>query len=461
MFASLRIVRVAAFATLIFVCVPETIAQHLPAGPALPADSSPVEPGPPPVPLADKRAQNAEQLRLAQRKLVANGKTDKAAAQEVAYYQTREAVLAQQDAVEQQIKDLKARKTTLEKQLKSPPADEKACTFTELDRLKDLLAEDQARVALLADKLASAKASQDRAQSNLDEDELKSRQAQSALEKGKDTPNAAALSAAADAARHDVELAADTLALRKSEVVREQLGQEVQQLTLQLHQDQVARLSPLVTFKEADYEAQVDEIQKSQEAATESLSQAQDNLRSAELELTDVKKQLDAATGAERTKLAEEVAAKWRTKQRLDEQIDSFSQRLQQLSQLQVAWQRRYEIATIKKGSSDHEIWLKLKSEQKEAKDIIDELSSALRIQILTMKDVRTQLTASKKKPKRRQRARPRCCRGFRSNNRNLKKRCGFTIRGWSRSNRPGACMRSCWMSSMRACRRLRRQLWH
>ncbi|HEX5470651.1 MAG TPA: mechanosensitive ion channel domain-containing protein [Lacipirellulaceae bacterium] len=398
MFAPLRFARYVLLAVLVFAFAMGAKAQHTPLGAALPANTSPVEPGPPPVPLADKRSQNAEQLRIAQRKLEASGKKDKSAAEQVAYYQTREAVLAQQDAVEQQINDLKARKSTLEKQLKSPPADQKACTFTELDRLKDLLAADQARVALLADKLTSAKASQDRAQSSLDEDQLKSQQAQNALEKGKDSSNAAALSAAAEAARHDVELATDTLALRKSEVVREQLSQEVQQLTLQLHQDQVARLSPLVTFKEADYQAQVDEIKKSQEAATDALSQAQDDLRSTELELNDVKKQLASATGSERTKLIEEAAAKWRTKQKLDEQIDSLSQKLQQLSQLQTAWQRRYYIATIKKGTNDREVWLKLKGEQKETKDIIDELSSSLRIQILTMKDIRSQLTGVEKK---------------------------------------------------------------
>ncbi|HVT28609.1 MAG TPA: hypothetical protein VHE81_11400, partial [Lacipirellulaceae bacterium] len=398
MFAPLRSARYILFAVLVFAFTLNTNAQHTLLTPALPTNSSPVEPGAPPVPLADKRAQNAEQLRLAQRKLDTSGKSDKVAAQEVAYYQTREAVLAQQDAVEQQIKDLKSRKAALEGQLKAPSANEKACTFAELDRLKDTLAADQARMALLADKLASAKASVDRAQSVLDEDELKSREAQSALKKGKETPNGATLAAAAVSAQHDVDLAADTLALRKSEVVREQLSQEVQTLVVQLHHDQVARLSPLVTFKKADLDAQLNEINQSQQVATDALSQAQDDLRSTALELNDAKKRLNATTGAERTKLLEEVAAKWRTKQKLDEQIDSLSQRLQQLSQLQTAWQRRYYIATTKKGTNDHEVWLKLKAEQKETKDIIEELSSALRIQILTMKDLRTQLTAVEKK---------------------------------------------------------------
>ena len=71
-------------------------------------------PGPTAPALTDVRAQNAEQLRVAQRKLEANGATDKVAAREVAFLQTRDAILAQRAAVEQQIKDLNSRKERIE-----------------------------------------------------------------------------------------------------------------------------------------------------------------------------------------------------------------------------------------------------------------------------------------------------------------------------------------------------------
>src|SRR5689334_485492 len=84
-------------------------AQPLLLGPAAATkaenDKSPVVPGAPPASLTDVRAQNAEQLRLAQRKLEANGSADKATARQVAYLRTRDAILAQRAAVEQQIKD--------------------------------------------------------------------------------------------------------------------------------------------------------------------------------------------------------------------------------------------------------------------------------------------------------------------------------------------------------------------
>ena len=398
MFASLRILRYVAVELIL--CAPIAAAsQPLLVGPALQtASPSPVEPGTPPKPLADKRSQNAEQLRIAQLKLDTSGATDKAAAQEVAFYRTREAVLAQQEAVAQQIKDSTARKAKLEAQLKAPPAIDKACTFAELDRLKDDLAGDQARADLLSDKLDTATANQDRAQSALDDYETKSQKAQAAYEKGKATPNAAALAAAAERARHDAELGADILALRKSEVAREQLAKEVQKLSQQLHQDQLTRMTPLVKFSEADYQAQIDDIKKSQDAATTSLTQANANLRNAELELTEIKKRLDAATGADRALLTEQAAAQWRTKQRLTEESDSYSQRLQQLNQLKVAWDRRYELASANPNTDDKEMYLKLKSERKQTQREIDELAAALRIQILTMKDLRNQLTSVTKK---------------------------------------------------------------
>jgi hypothetical protein len=90
-------------------------AQSAPA-PATPATASaPAEASPQPV--AEKRAENAELLRVAQRRLESGDPTDGTAAQTVALFQSLNAVLAQQQAVQQQIKDLEARKHELEGQI--------------------------------------------------------------------------------------------------------------------------------------------------------------------------------------------------------------------------------------------------------------------------------------------------------------------------------------------------------
>src|SRR5262245_12982822 len=83
-----------------------------------------------PQPIAEKRAENAEQLRVAQRRLESGDPTDGAAAQNVALLQSLDAALAQQQAVQQQIKDLEKRKHELETQIQTAAADDAKATFS-------------------------------------------------------------------------------------------------------------------------------------------------------------------------------------------------------------------------------------------------------------------------------------------------------------------------------------------
>jgi len=73
----------------------------------------------------------------------------------------------------------------------------------------------------------------------------------------------------------------------------------VHQLSVKLQQDKVERTSPLVTLTEADYKQQINDINKIQETTKSSLSQAESDLRATEVEMTELKKQLEAAAGAE------------------------------------------------------------------------------------------------------------------------------------------------------------------
>jgi small-conductance mechanosensitive channel len=398
MFASRRVVLlVAATSFGVGVSLP-SVAQPLLLGPATTNTTSPVVPGPTAPALTDVRAQNAEQLRLAQRKLEVNGAADKAAAREVAFLQTRDAILAQRAAVEQQIKDLNSRKERIESQLKSPKAPDKPPTFADLDRMKDDLATGEAKAALLADKLETATTNKERAQAALDENQVKSRQAQAAYESGKSGPKAAELSASADRARHDLELATETLTLRKSELARAKLAKDVQHLSVKQLQDKVERTSPLVTFSKEDYQQQVDDIAKIVDETKNSLSRAESDLRSTELEMTELKKQQEAAAGADRALITEKLAVQWRTRQRATEEQEALSQQMQQLSELKQAWTWRYDLASVQRDPNDQDVYQQLKSQQKETRRVLEELSSGLRNQILTMKNLRSDLTGVAKK---------------------------------------------------------------
>jgi potassium-dependent mechanosensitive channel len=380
----------------IFVLAHAVAGQSVLIGPSVMTPPAPSQPAPPNV--ADKRAENAEQLRVAMRKLEATGAGDNVAAQDVAFYQTREAVLAQQEAVEQRIKDLEARKTELDAQLKSPPVDEKACTFAELDQLKDDLATNEARDALVADKLASAQASVGAAQSALAESQVKLGKAQDALESGKGTADAAKLAAEVKRAQQAVELATETLALRKREVVREQRSQEVLRLSAQVQKGTIARMSSLVVFSEKDYQEQIDDIKKNEDAAASSLSAAEEALRHIEPKWREAKIQLDAATEADRPLLTEKYQAMRRTRLKLSDEVNSQIQQLQRLAQLRTAWQRRYQIAADQRDSTDSQAFAELKAQQKETKAVLSELASGTRTQIAEIGDVRDTLTGVTKR---------------------------------------------------------------
>jgi small-conductance mechanosensitive channel len=352
-----------------------------------------------PQPVADKRAENAELLRVAQRRLESGDPTDGTAAQTVALFQSLDAVLAQQQAVEQQIKDLETRKRELEGQLQSATAAaaKASFSFVELDELKDELAAEQARSSLVADKLTTAKSALEKAQSALDDSETKRRQAQEAFDNGKTKENASELAAAADGAVQAARLAAETVTLRKTEVAREKLSREVQRLAVQLCEDRITWLSPLVVFTAADYEAQITAIKKKEDSASKSLLRAQTNLHNAEVQLQQAQKERNAETG-DRTIVEEKrEAARW-AREKLSDEIDSLTQRQQRLAQLRVAWNHRFANASADRSTPDKQAFDELKSWQKETRAILDELAADLRMQILRMRDLRSSVTSITKK---------------------------------------------------------------
>jgi small-conductance mechanosensitive channel len=374
-----------------------------PTQPATPSETTPVEPSPD-EPAGDKRAENARLLRLAQRKIETNA-SDSSAAQQVAHFQSVDAAFAQQDVVDQQIKDLTTRKQELETKLTSPSADEiqpgEAYPFVELDRLKDELAAEQSRASQIEDRVTAAKAALEKAQRALDESEAKRRQAQEAFEKNKSAPNVAEFAAAADLAQQATTLAAETLTLRTREVERERLAHEVQQLAVRVCQQQVARLAPFVTFSEADYQEQLAQIKKKEESAHRSLANAQKYLHDSSLQIRQLQQQLDAGTG-DRTLLTEQLEAQRRRRERRSDEIDSLTQRLGWLAQLRVAWNRRYQMATtnIRNDSTtnDGPAWSELKDWQTETQAVIDELTASLRAQIFAIRTIRSSLTTISKK---------------------------------------------------------------
>jgi small-conductance mechanosensitive channel len=295
--------------------------------------------------IADKRAENAEQLRVAQRRLEDNP-ADPIAAEQVTRLKTAENLFAQQEAVDQQIKDLEARQVDVQKQLRSftaTAAPGTTISFIRFDRLVNEQAAEKSRIELAEARVKAAKAALEAAQNDLDAREKDRQKAQEAADVGAAGADAAKLAAAAQQAAQARALAADTVSLRQKELAREQLTKAVQQLTVEFLDKKVAQFRPLVVFAESDLQDQLKKLRAQEESLRKSLQAAESHLPVVQRDWTAAKRRYDAATG-ERWVLAEELEAQRRDKEKTQDEINVYLAQLLQLDQLRTAWTRLYQL---------------------------------------------------------------------------------------------------------------------
>jgi hypothetical protein len=218
--------------------------------------------------IADKRAENAEQLRVAQRRLEDNP-ADPIAAEQVTRLKTAENLFAQQEAVDQQIKDLEARQVDVQKQLRSftaTAAPGTSISFIRFDRLVNEQAAEKSRIELAEARVKAAKAALEAAQNDLDAREKDRQKAQEAADVGAAGADGEKLAAAAQQAAQARALAADMVSLRQKELAREQLTKAVQQLTVEFLDKKVAQFRPLVVFAESDLQDQLKKLRAQEES---------------------------------------------------------------------------------------------------------------------------------------------------------------------------------------------------
>lgn len=309
------------------------------------AEAKPEEAAPPTI--AEKRAENAELVRVAERKVESDPADAKAAA-ELAAYKTSETLLAQQEAVDQQIRDLERRERELKKELEAwnaPPTSEapQSISFVDFDRLVNRLAAEQARTELVRSKLKSAKATVEQSQAELTEREQERRKAQEAYDVGKETAEAPALVAARDEARRASGVAKDTLALRKKELDREKLSETVQGMTVELLKGKVDRFQPLVVFSEANLQEQLQKLKAQEESVRTTLRHAEDSAMHNVRNLLRAKRRLEVAEGKDEL-ISEEVEAWRRARDAALDKRNAALDELLQIEQLRTAWNRLYQL---------------------------------------------------------------------------------------------------------------------
>ena len=196
-------------------------------------------------------------------------------------------------------------------------------------------------------------------------------------------------------ARQDAALASETLALRQREVDREELAQEVLKSADQSSaRPDRADQSPGHVHRGGLPGANRRASRRTRNPPPTRSPRTQSELHIADSQLRNAQQQLDAAVGDVRAMLAETVAAHRCSREKLSEEIDSLTQRLQQYAQLRLAWSRRYQIATADRENTDHEVWGQLKTFQKETKAVLEELAQDLRMQIQKMREVRSSISS-------------------------------------------------------------------
>jgi potassium-dependent mechanosensitive channel len=381
----------------------QTLPLHFPviggsAGKALPAESntSEVAKATEPSDAASKRAENAELLRHAERRLESGEAADGPAAQEVVLHKTVQAILTQQEAVRRQIDELNKRKSELTTKLsatRSAGLDKRTpLSIIEFDRLKDDLAAEQARANLISNSLSAAKEARERGESGREKSRAKQRHAEDAFNSGKDGPNAAELATAFEQSKQAANLASETLVLRELELARATLSHEVQRLAVELRNEEVVRALPRVYFSKSDLDEQIAQIAKQEEAAKSSLSLAQTSRQAADERVRETQQQLDAAPGD--PILVEKLASRRREVERWSDEIDLLIQQLPRLAQLRMAWGHRFTIASAERGESAPPTTDELREWRKAAQSAVDELAAEASGRIQRMADLRSELAA-------------------------------------------------------------------
>jgi potassium efflux system protein len=389
------------FALLLVVCclATQTVAQpvlNLPSGGPI-AGQAPEEQAPPAEPIAKKRAENAELLRVAQRKLDAASPTDPDAAQDVALFKTVEAALARQEAVQTEIEDLKARQKTLKADLQVLRASgvdpSTRYSFPQFYQLKDELAAEQARMTVTAAKVGIATADLERATQFADERQRKRRLAQEALDTAKDGDDTAELATAADQAVQAVKLAEEIVTLRKLELQRCELSREVQALAVQLLEEKIARAAQHVSFSEDEFKQQQAKIKQQVTKIGQQLNSAEQQRTEAQNKWALAKKRIEEESG-DTAVVAEQLEAWRRGVEKSQDEIELLNSQRQQLELLRLAWTRRYQIANTpvqSDSSGPPDEWNKWR---RQTKDMLQELARQSRAQIdrldLVRKDIAT-----------------------------------------------------------------------
>ncbi|MCA9289946.1 MAG: mechanosensitive ion channel [Phycisphaerales bacterium] len=300
--------------------------------------------------LSERRATLSSELAESRRRLEASETdADRRAVleQEVRLLERVDLVLGQHEAATQRIAELTAQKTELADALTalqaSGPSEPPPYSLLLLDELRDRLEAQEARTESLAAAVDAASGAVVEADQTLDQLRVELRRAREAESANADESLGAGLAAASRLLQFETRVAEETVALRRTELQREALSQDVHEVQVETLRERIEWVSRATAFTRSDLDAKRLEIETGRARARQRLEMTESTRSYLEGEWFDAKRRRDA-TAAPDDGLTEEVAAKLLARDVARETIEAMGKRIEHLTDAEIAWRRRFDL---------------------------------------------------------------------------------------------------------------------
>ena len=330
-----------------------------------------------------KRAAIAEQLRIARRSLQDNpaDSTDSSPpgsndlSREVELLKQLDALIAQQDSAKVAEQELQTRQADLAAQVElietGRPDPEAPDSFLKLDEIRDRFRRSRSVPRPSRRPSPAANDAVAAARTRVDEHQKTLRRLREDNARGEATDGRRTL--AEKLAALELQLAIESLSLRKHLLANEQLNAGIHDLQLTSLRARIVAGEASVRFTEAELEDQLVDLEKREADTQRAIESAQANLEYSERQWFEARQRLDAA-GDDTSALQEEVEARRLSRQMRQQQIAAYNARLQRLSRNREIWNRRYFVVNDNPTTEDLLAW------REDARNAIEQLARERRI---------------------------------------------------------------------------------
>lgn len=332
----------------------------------------------------------------AQQPPAASGDAAKATIVETQQAKELQAIAGQQEAAVQRQRELEQRREELEGQLQqlrqSGLADPPPYKLGRLDQLRRDLEGAVGREGAAATAIETAADAVEQARATLAEKESVRRRAKEATERQGAAASPELLLKLAEAEQAS-KLAQATFELRQTLLASEKLAAEVQQLEVERHIEEIARVSSETEFAETELAERLAELDKEELELQRQVAATETNLQYAQQRWNESRRELDESTD-QPPALVEEVEA-WRlARRKRQEQLAVLNRRLARVATMRLAWDRRWQAHNTELSAVQERQWAD------EAAATVEALGREAILADLQLEQLRKEITAAGERQK-------------------------------------------------------------